>query len=322
MTDLTPTVDLPPGCLAWLATHLDRPESPACVHARPWSTVWRLAHAGGTAWLKIPGPGYEHEPALTAALARWRPADVAQVRGLDARRGWLLLDDAGNTLRAQTPDIAALDAWPAILARYAELQIALLPHVAEMAALGVPDRHATGLAAQIDAVLDDEAALMLDQPDGLTAALRDSLRARLPRLRALAARLADAGLPETLANEDFHDANIFIRDGHPRFLDWGEGGVTHPFVSLLVLQRSLAYRLGLTAGSPALTRIIDAYLQPWTRFAPLPVLRDQLAPAGVLGRACRALTWHRALAPHGDAVPADDRSAVPGWLELLNEALE
>ncbi len=287
----------------------------ACIHQGALSGVWRIPTDDGTVYFKRCGPALPHEPALTEALSRWRPDCIVDCLGADPARGWLLLDDAGVTLRSLIAAPADLGLWEPILGTLADLQIDLAPRAAEIDALGALDRRPARLAAQIARLLENDEALMLDQPDGLTGEDRARLRKRLPGLGALAAELAGTGIPESLHNEDFHDANIFVRHGRFRLSDWGEAGVSHPFSTLLVCLRSAAWRLKLAGDGPEMARLRDVYLERWTGFAPRPVLLEAFGLAGRMGMLCRALTWRQVLAPLGLNTSADDRSSVPGWLQ-------
>lgn len=318
---------LPPAAEDWIAARLALrsrriADAVTCVHQRAWSTVWRIPTTDGAAYFKLCSPALAHEPALTEALSRWRPDCIVDCLGADPARGWLLLDDAGVTLRTQIATPADLTQWEPILGTLAELQIELAPRAAEIDALGALDRRPARLAAQIALLLDNDEALMLAQPDGLTGEERARLRRLLPAIGAQAGKLSEAGIPESLHNEDFHDANIFVRDGRVRLSDWGEAGVSHPFSTLLVCLRSAAWRLKLPGDGREMTRLRDVYLERWTGHAPRPALLEAFILAGRMGMLCRALTWRQVLAPFGLSASADDRSSVPGWLqEFLGAAL-
>ncbi len=317
---------LPPAAEDWIAARLATrgrrvAGDAACVHHRAWSTVWRVPTTGGAAYFKLCSPALAHEPALTAALARWRPDCIVDCIGADPAQGWLLLDDAGVALRTQIVAPADLAVWEPILGTLADLQIELAPRAAEIDALGALDRRPARLAAQVALLLDNDEALMLDQPDGLTGEDRARLRKLLPQIGELAAELAGTGIPESLHNEDLHDANVFVRDARVRLSDWGEAGVSHPFSSLLVCLRSAAWRLKLSPDRPEMARLRDVYLERWTLHAPRPVLLEAFNLAGRMGMLSRALTWRQVLAPLGLSASADDRSSVPGWLqEFLNRS--
>ena len=76
-----------------------------------------------------------------------------------------------------------------------------------------------------------------------------------------------------------------------RNLRRGDACVTHPFVSLRVALRSIAHTLELAADGPEITRLRDAYLEPWTAFAPRKQLLADLQPALILAAVCRAFSW-------------------------------
>lgn len=283
-------------------------------HVRPWATVLRLPTTGGDLWFKATTPALGHEPALTAALAAWRPDCMVPVLAADPARGWLLMADAGATLRSQVQGAADLHHWHQILPLYAEVQREMASRQPDLLALGTLDRRLAGLPAQFETLLDERAALHIDRPDGLSSAAYHRLRALVPHFAAMCAELASLGLPETLHHDDFHDANIFVRDGRHLFSDWGESCITHPFFTLVVGFRSIAYRLDLAADGPEIASLRDAYLEPWTDLAPLTQLRAAADLAQQIGTVCRALTWHRVISSLPPAIQAEYAEPVPGWL--------
>lgn len=292
---------------------------------RPWSAVLTAPTSEGDVYFKATAPSLAHEPALTELLARRWPEWVPTVLASDLERGWLLLADAGVTLRSLVNSADDLHHWERILPRYAEMQIALVGERDELLALGALDRRLSTLPAQYEALLRDTESLRLGLPDGLTAGEHARLVAFAPRFAARCAELASYGLPETLHHDDFHDANIFVRDGRYALADWGESCVAHPFSTLLVNQRGIAYRLGFLGEEnqrPETTRLRDAYLESWTTYAP----RADLLTASVLARqlamAGRALTWHHVVSRLTGPDREAEADAVPGWLqELLGSGL-
>jgi hypothetical protein len=134
----------PPGADAWIGACLAArgrhiAGEAACVHHRAWSTVWRIPTTDGAAYFKLCSPALAHEPALTEALSGWYPDCIVACLGADPARGWLLLDDAGLTLRTQIVARAelAVGAHPGTLAG---LQIELIPRAAQIDALGAWSR--------------------------------------------------------------------------------------------------------------------------------------------------------------------------------------
>lgn len=290
-------------------------------HVRPWSTVLRVPTGAGDIYFKATTPALAHEPALTQALARWRPDCIAPLLAADLERGWMLMPDGGATLRSVIRADRDLEHWERLLPIYAGLQIDLAARRDELLALGVLDRRLAVLPARYQALLADRAALLIDQPDGLTSEEYGRLIELAPQLDALCERLAGYGLPETLQHDDFHDGNIFIRDGRYIFFDWGESGVGHPFYTLVVTLRSIAYSLELDEGAAEMARLRDAYLEPWTRYEPRARLREALGLALRVGRLCRALTWHHVVSQLDSPHREENADAVPGWLQLFLETI-
>lgn len=282
--------------------------------ARPWAAVAWIETSDGRAWFKEPAPVMAFEPALTAFVFERRPDDAPEV--VASEESWLLTRDAGPQLRTLLEGGAtAAPAWEDILPRYAELQITLVPEVDRLLALGVPDKRPAALIADYPRLVEEVRALEVVQLD----------RARLASLQSALERsvdVLDGPVPATVIHEEVHEGNVFVRDGHARFLDWGEGAVSHPFAGLTNTLRDIAYRRGLEPDSSEVLGLRDVYLEPWTRFAPLDELRTMFSQGYLLGTLCRAVTWERFLARASqEARDEYDRNAAI-WLDILREGLE
>ncbi|NIV38583.1 MAG: phosphotransferase, partial [Anaerolineae bacterium] len=242
-------------------------------------------------YFKASAPVLAHEPALTQALARWRPDCMPQILATDLARGWMLMSDGGARLRNLIQSGRDLWHWQRILPLYAEVQMELASRSHELLTLGALDRRLTVLPAQYEQLLADTTALCIDRPEGLTAEAYQRLRALAPHVAAMCEQLAGYGIPETLQHDDFHDGNIFVRNERYIFFDWGDGCVSHPFFTLLVTLRSIAYRLEWKESVPELAQLRDIYLEPWTRYGGHKDLLMAFQLAYQLGMICRALTW-------------------------------
>jgi hypothetical protein len=305
------------GAVEWAAGELDRlglapagePEQP---HVRPWSTVVRLPVRGGAVWLKSVGSGSAQEPALLADLAGWVPGRVLPPLAVDATRRLMLLPDGGPTLRATAASSAA--EWEAMVAAYAQLQMDLVPHVDEMLAVGVPDLRPARLPQLVRDLLEDDDAMLLDRPEGLTTAVRERIAAELATYAEDCRRLDEARIPASLQHDDLHDNNVFAGPAGLRFFDWGDATVSHPFLSLLVPLRAAARALDVPSGDPVLFRLRDAYLEPWSAYGTAAELRDLCGVALRIGPPGRALTWRRILLGIHPAERAEWADSVPGWM--------
>ncbi|WP_434742120.1 phosphotransferase [Micromonospora sp. SH-82] len=316
----------------WIADRLAagsgrRVTGPVEPRVRPWSVVWRVPTDAGPVWFKANNPATRYEVPLVATLARIAPEALLTPLAVDVERGWTLLPDGGPTLRAvlgsdgrtaAAQGRPGLARWEHALAGYAALQLASAPHVGELLALGVPDHRPTALPDLLDDLLDDATALRAGEDDGLTADAYERLRAYRPSFVELCVRLAESGLPATVQHDDLHDGNVFATATGYRFFDWGDASVAHPLGTLLVTLRSVAYAFDLPPGDPALLRLRDAYLEPWTDRHDRRDLRAAVAPAMTVTKVSRALSWRRAV-DTGDPARDGYVAAVPGWLTELFE---
>jgi hypothetical protein len=268
-------IDLP-AVEAWIRGYAAPVGAIEPVHVRPWATVLRVPLADGVAWFKACPPEQAFEARLTAQLhARW-PDHVVEVLRADERRRWLLLADAGEAVGLGNPP----EVWLEALRYYAELQRGEVAHAADHLAHGVPDMRLASLPAHFDDLLSRE--LPLD-PDEV-----GRLRGSAPRFRRLCDELASFGLPETIQHDDLHHANLFVRNGRSRIIDWGDSSIAHPFASLVVLFRFLERRAGLAPDDPWFARLRDAYLEPWG-----PGLVDAVELALRVGAVARSIFYGR-----------------------------
>jgi hypothetical protein len=286
-------------------------------HVRWWSTVMRVPTAEGDLWFKANAPPHAFEAGLLAILERVHGGHVPELVARDAASGRLLMRDGGERLRELVRAPRDLHHWQTLLPEYAELQVALAPHLGDLLDAGVPDERLAVLPDHLRTLLDDREACMVGREHGLTEDEHSRLRALLPDFAERCERLAAYGIPETIQHDDLHDGNVFVRDGRYLFFDWGDSCVTHPFQSLVVALRALAYRLELQPGGPDVLRLRDAYLEPFARFGAHRDLVDAADLAHYVGTAERSLSWNRFIREREPQYRADDEDAVPYGLRRL-----
>jgi hypothetical protein len=287
------------------------------THVQVWSTVFRVPTDDGILWFKAPEDPME--VSLTVMLADERTGWTPDVVAADEERGWMLLRDAGTRLREVLDRDRDLRHWERVLAGCAELQLAVAPHVERFLAIGVPDARLAGLPDRVDALLDAEEYLMLDEPEGLNAHERDALRAELPAIREMCEELRTAGIPESIQHDDLNDGNVFVRDDRYRIMDWGDACVSHLFHTITVALRATAYRLDLAPGGPEILRLRDAYLEPFGAYGTREELARLAETAYRTGTLARALAWQRYLAVRAPADRGEDLEAVPYGLRKFLE---
>jgi hypothetical protein len=252
---------------AWIRAHVEPTGAIEQPHVRPWSTVLRVPTSGGDVWFKASVPVHAHEAAVVRTLASLRPDRVPELHAADLERGWILMADAGVRLRELIEGERDLGRWLDVLPAYGELQLEAAPHADELVALGVPDRRLAVLPTQAAELLDDVAPVA-----------------------EMCEQLASYELPETVQHDDFHDAQVFLRDGQY----WGDACVSHPFFSMSVtLEGGIGWGLDDVAGSVDLTPFRRAYLDAFRPYGSREELESALSVALRLGWLCRALNVHR-----------------------------
>ena len=219
----------------------------------PWASVFRATGLNGeTVWFKACAQHQAFEVPLTASLsARW-PTTVAEVLAHDVDRRWLLMADAGETLRklGNPPE-----RWLEVLPSYARLQAGETDRVQEHLDAGVPDLRLINLPERYDDLLAAELPLEPDE--------RATLAAIRPRFSTLCAELDGHGIEPTVQHDDLHMNNVFVKDDMLRVLDWGDASIAHPFFSLFETFRFLIEMNHLGPGDPWFARLRDAYIEPW-----------------------------------------------------------
>ena len=288
-------------------------------HAYAWSTVMRLPSSEGTLYFKATAEETLYESALTKKLAEWFPDCMPELIAVDTRRGWMLMRDGGEQLRASIRPTQDIRPWEPVIIRYAEVQIGLAGHISEILELGIPDHRLDVLPRLYERLLADERSLMIEQEKGLSTSDFQRLKELVPRFEQICAGLDAFGIPDSLNHGDFHDGNVLIKNGRITFFDWGDAGVTHPFVSLRTFFVSLEIALKLddyAPPTPEMLALLDRYLEPWQAFGSRETLLQAYACSKPVASIVKALQWHLSISRMEEPVRADYAWIVP---ELLRE---
>ncbi|HEX9840605.1 MAG TPA: phosphotransferase [Anaerolineales bacterium] len=289
-------------------------------HIYPWSTVMSVPTNEGTLFFKASTQDVAPEAALTQALAGWYPNCMPELVAVDAGRGWILMRDGGEPLRASIRPAQDLAPWTPVISLYAEVQIGLAEHVPELLAMGVPDWRLSTLPARYVQLLENTGSLELAMSGGLNSKEFRRLQDLAPRFTQICTELAAFGIPETLDHGDFHDGNVLLRNGRVTLFDWGDGNLTHPFVSLRTFFVSIENSLKLDdyAFTPEMAALLDLYLQPWQRFASKKDLLAAFALSRCVASIVKTLAWHIGISKLKGPLRERYANIVP---ELLKEFL-
>ncbi|WP_188079074.1 aminoglycoside phosphotransferase family protein [Actinotalea subterranea] len=268
---------------------------------RFWSAVLTVPTDHGTRWFKATNPGQAFEAPLLDRLGDLAPEHVVRPLAVDAAQGWLLLPDAGPTLRAH--GCVTTEDWAALLEHAADLQAALAVHRPELLATGLPTLLPQDAPAYAAALVDDLARLSADDPQHVDTEEAAALTRGLGELDTDLAALVDLGVPASLQPNDLSLQNAFAprdRPGPPRLIDVGDAFWSHPFA---VLQVPTRMACGTWPEPPprddaVAARLRDAYLSRWPQVAPGD--RPTVARAADrLASIHRCESWRRLLA-HAD----------------------
>ncbi len=300
------------------AAGMRRTGAVAQPHLRPWATALRAPTTGGVVWMKAAGPATAFEAGLYEVLGRVAPGHLLRAIATDAERGWMLLEDGGDTVADRLEGDELLDTMALALGRYAELQRLAAPHAGELVALGATDMRPAVLPERFEQAL---AAMYRYADRAGSAGGRERLR-RVEALRPDVARwcqeLAQAPGASSIDHNDLSADNVFLGPP-PRVYDWGDSVVAHPFATMLgALHFMRENRLECAPDDPRLLRLRDAYLDGFSDLASRSDLLRTLHLARRLALIAHTLTWERVLGAMPPAEVPEGWAAMPiGFLTSL-----
>lgn len=257
----------------------------------PDSSLIRFAAEQGDVWFKAVAASGVREFRITRRLAELDLPCLAPLLAVrEDWNAWLASDCTGQELDGN----AGLGAWKAAARGLARLQRASMPHAESLLAAGCRDLRASTLREAIEPFLGRVAVLMEKQATSPPRRLQvDALRLIDKHVRAGCRELEQTGIPDALGHSDLNSGNVLIDGRRPVFLDWMEGHIGHPLLSLEYL-RAMGRRTGMREDHLAAQRL--EYLSCWPE-------------AGVLREMARSLALMPLLAPFAYALGCQDPDA-------------
>ena len=301
---------------AWLKPRVERQGQQIvgplhCVRDRPWAIVLRVPCSRGPLFFKALAPDGKYELAIMETLGpRWNDR-LPTVLASEPRRGWVLMEGHGRTLREHLGGADSTNLWLQLLPKFAQMQMIEMP----WRAMGVPDRRPRVLPAQFRALLGKSDVLRLGQVDGLSHERLEELHKLLPEFDACCDALT-AHAP-TINHGDLHDRNVLVHDGHYRFIDFGDAEVSHPLGVLLMPCQKNVPAWFSKQGRQQLRRMCGAYLDAWRDHRDAATLRSLLGPALWVAHVARALAWEELVGAARGRMRREGLDQVSSWLNIF-----
>jgi len=263
---------------------------------RTWelSCLLRVETIRGPVWFKAVPPVLAREVLVTSELSCRYPYLMPGVLAADYARRWLLLDDFHGPLLAQQRD---LPIWEILLRRYADLQIGLSERMRVLVDL-CPDRTLPVMARSLDRLVDG-----CQGERGLDTEAAAQLRELVPHLKEMCQRLETYRIPYSLDHGDLHPGNVALSPDRLTIFDWSGASVAHPFMSIIPFLNAAIREESFPEMEGARERLLQAYLEPWTRFEPMDRLREAFGLCEALGMLHQALYFHETILPHAEESP-------------------
>lgn len=199
---------------------LTRTGQPTQVRHTSVTGMLKIPVNGSSVWLKALPSIFAHEAPVIEWLSRIAPSSVPRV--IAREREWWIADCFPAEI--ETDD-------GAFALEMSKLQLAAIPHVSQLRALGCPDRRIGTLTRAIDR--------LAQRADLLDAAERSALRDVVPVLRRVCLAVDQLGVPATLVHGDLHPENAVRSDSGWLIYDWTDACVAHPFVDLALSLQAL-----------------------------------------------------------------------------------
>lgn len=184
---------------------------------------------GTSYWLKAAGELNKHEYTLTVELSRLFAPYLPALLGVHDNWNAWITEDAGEPLSS----VYNLEHLRFAVGALADLQIRSLQHVDRLRAHGCMDRRLTRLRLCLPAIFSFLEDAMRTQSSTKVGPLTSK------RLREICAvvdqaceEMLELDIPDCLVNGDINLNNILVSDFLIRFIDWAEGGIGNPFLTL------------------------------------------------------------------------------------------
>jgi len=242
------------------------------INASPTFCLARFETDGPAVWFKAVGPPNLREYPVTMALSRYFPGYLPHVvAALQEWNGWLATEAQG----AHPTEAHGIDFWTRIAAALAELQVSSFGQTLHLLDVGCLDARSCALGELCDpffAVMMELAAQTSVQ--GAEQFSREDVLELSTKVRTALRLAADSEMPNTIDHLDFNPGNVIVGGSGCVFLDWAEGAIGHPFLTLQYLLVGFRRFHGHKAAWER--SLVSAYIKPWQPFVCREAVRNAM----------------------------------------------
>jgi Phosphotransferase enzyme family len=233
--------------------------------------ILRVPTTEGMIYFKAASPLFAQEAKFTGILAQRYRQNLPEVLATQPDKSWILMREINGELLENQGDILH---WEAALNQWAKFQILAIEHRPDLIACGWVDLGVKSISKNLDQLLDKLFDNSLRVPWNHGKKLANSellpLLPFVPKLKKVLEQFQELNIPDTLVHGDLSPRNIYLRDQGFVYFDWSDTCISHPFFDLMRFLYEIEKDLPDVAD--ARSRIRNAYLEPWTIYAPMEKL--------------------------------------------------
>ncbi|WP_354636037.1 aminoglycoside phosphotransferase family protein [Planktothricoides raciborskii] len=277
--NLLPQLEIPwakPGWFdaaeSWIQTELQRQGLKAIAPievVKNWALaiILRVPTTEGMIYFKASSPLFAQEAEFTRILAQRYRQNIPEVLATCPDKSWILMREIEGEILENMGDIFH---WEAALHQWAKFQISAIEHRSDLIACGWVDLGVEHIAKTLEGLFDPR--LRLPWNYGKKLANRELLQLLplVPKLQKVLEQFRELNIPDTLVHGDLSPRNIYLRDQGFVYFDWSDTCISHPFFDLIRFLYEISK--DLPDVTDARSRIRNAYLAPWTIYAPMEQL--------------------------------------------------
>jgi Ser/Thr protein kinase RdoA (MazF antagonist) len=199
----------------------------------------RLETSGPAVWFKAVGEPNIQEFLTCQVLARLFPCFVPRIIGArEDSHAWLTAEVEG----CHPDEDSSTTIWGRTASTLASLEMASMGHGLHLLDAGLKDARTGTLRSLLPQFLEVVASLMEAQSAERPKRMcRDELEELREQIEQALTEFDDLALPNVVVHLDFNPGNIVVSERHCTFLDWAEGAVGPPFITLQYLLQHIRH---------------------------------------------------------------------------------